>query len=133
MKKVKNRILENPTNFAIILISLLAFVIGIYAIGLLWSILIVGLINFICFFKAIKKQTIKLINVIKKKKSKRKKIKEKEVKRKNDVVYEYKVDKKIVSNKEVENMKKTFLFLLAFGCFLLCYGSVFGGRLANRL
>ena len=53
MKNVKNRILENPTNFAIVLISLIAFVIGIYAIGFWLSLLIVSIIDILCFFHAV--------------------------------------------------------------------------------
>ena len=106
MKNMKNRILDNPTNFAIILISLVAFVIGIYAIGFWLSILIVGIINVICFFKPIKRKIIKLINIIMKKKSSKKKRENKKVKEKNKVVYESKNEKKIVNNKEVEDMKK---------------------------
>ena len=115
MKDVKNRILENPTNFAIILISLVAFVIGIYAIGFWLSLLIVGIINIICFYKPIKKLILNLIKKIKSKQKtkikpkekKKKEVKEvKKVKKEKKEVYEYKVDKKIVSNKEVEDMKK---------------------------
>lgn len=105
MKNVKNRILENPTNSAIIFISVIAFIIGIYAIGFGWSLLIIGIINLICFFKPIKKNIIKLISLFRKKKKKNKRKKTKR-KKENKVIYEYKVDKKIVSNKEVENMKK---------------------------
>lgn len=114
MKNMKNRILENPTNFAIVLISLIAFVIGIYAIGFWLSLLIIGVINIICFFKPIKKAILILIKKIKRKTNKKakknNKVKKKTVVKNKEkdkkVVYEYKVDKKIVSNKEVEDMKK---------------------------
>ncbi len=130
MKNVKNRILENPTNFAIILVSLLAFVIGIYAIGLLWSLLIIGTIDFICFFKPIKAGIIKLLKKINSKKKPKSNVKTRKKVKKEKVVYEYKFDKKIVNNKEVKDMskkkkntkdkkKKSHIFLKIFQIFLL--------------
>lgn len=105
MKNVKNRILENPTNFAIILISLIAFVIGIYAIGFLPSLLIVGVIDILCFFKPIKRKTLELIRFIKKKINKNnKKTNKPDIKKKT--LPETKKEKKIVSSTKDDEMKK---------------------------
>lgn len=107
MKNVKNRILENPTNFAIVLISLIAFVIGIYAIGFWFSLLIVGIIDILCFFKPIKKIIIKLIQKIKTKLNKNKKNKKTNTtNKKKKTIPETKKEKKIVSNVKDEEMKK---------------------------
>ena len=107
MKNVKNRILENPTNFAIVLISLIAFVIGIYAIGFWFSLLIVGIIDILCFFKPIKKIIIKLIQKVKTKLNKNKKNKKTNTtNKKKKTIPETKKEKKIVSNVKDEEMKK---------------------------
>ena len=105
MKNVKNRILENPTNFAIVLISLIAFVIGIYAIGFWISLLIVGIIDILCFFKPIKKKALELFQIIKKKVNKNKK-KTNTTNEKKKTIPETKKEKKIVSNIKDEEMKK---------------------------
>lgn len=105
MKNVKNRILENPTNFAIILISLIAFVIGIYAIGFWPSLLIVGVIDVLCFFKPIKRKTLELIRFIKKKINKNnKKTNKSDIKKKT--LPETKKEKEIVSSTKDDEMKK---------------------------
>lgn len=100
MKKIKNRILENPTNTAIIFISIVAFIIGTYAIGFVLSLLIVSLLNIVCFWKPIKKFVNKQI--------KKRKKKETNLTKKNKIdepVYEFKVGDQIVT-KDV-NMKKS--------------------------
>lgn len=104
MKNVKNRIVENPTNAAIILISVIAFVIGVYAIGFWFSILIVGILDIICFWKPIKKFIYKKL---KKKNSKVSNSKPLSREKRNidEPIYEYKIDDKIINTKD-KNMSK---------------------------
>jgi Membrane carboxypeptidase (penicillin-binding protein) len=96
MRNIKNRILENPTNAAIILISVIAFIVGVYALNIWISLLIVGLLNLICFWKPI----IKLLR-----KNTKPKIK-KEKKKADKPIYEYKVGNEVISTKD-KDMKKS--------------------------
>lgn len=108
MKNFKNRIIENPTNTVIIFISVIAFIIGVYAIGFWWSLLIVSILDIICFWKTIKEHINKLINKTNKTTQKNKTNKKIET-----PIYEYKIgdeivtkDKDMKKNKEKKSKKK---------------------------
>lgn len=104
MKKVKNRIVENPTNSAIMLISVIAFVIGINAIGFWISLLIVGILNIVCFWKQIKKTISRLLN--RNKSNSKIKVNNKEKRKIEKPIYEYKVGNEIINVKD-KDMKKS--------------------------
>ena len=151
MKKMKKGILNNPTNVAILIISAIAFIVGIFAIGFLWSFLLVGTIDVICFFPAIKRFIKRLIKEIKKKETKEKSKPQKIKKRKEEnVIYEYKVDDEIVSSEEVDEMKKgskkekkksnkkailvkIFQYFLLFCCVCFIFGCIALGAFAKYI
>lgn len=94
--KSKNRILENPTTFAVILISLLCLIIGSFAVNFWITLIIIGLLDILYF----RKNIIRGLRKLKKRISKEKRKKEIE-----KPVYEYKDGNNIVIVGE-DNMKK---------------------------
>ena len=106
MKNAKNRIVENPTNTIIVVVSIAAFIIGIYAVGFWLSLICVGGLNAICFWKQIT-DCIKLLTKKLKKADKQKKEKNKILKKHTkEPIYEYKVDNSIVTIKDNDMKKK---------------------------
>ncbi len=70
-KKIKRFIIKNQMNLIIAIISLVAFIVGILAIGFLKSFLIVGFIDLCLFAPTILKGIKKTGNIKKPKKQKK--------------------------------------------------------------
>ncbi|MDD2377876.1 MAG: transglycosylase domain-containing protein, partial [Bacilli bacterium] len=122
MKKIKKMIKDNGTNVFLIIISIIAFITGIFAIGWLKSLIIIGIIDFLLFGLPL------ITDKLNKKKKKTKKTGSKSSTKKSSKTTSTKKEKK----KKNKILKIILIIIFSIGIVCLIAGFLFFFMIAKN-